>query len=152
MTRFVLALAATAACQSGAGQAPAHHALQLVDAPATGDVAAAVAHQLAAADAAHRHLVVYVGASWCEPCTYFHAAAASGALDDRLGDLQLLVFDNDRDHDALVAAGYRSAMIPLFAIPGPDGRASGRQIAGSIHGSGAADQIAPRLRALVDGG
>jgi hypothetical protein len=72
------------------------------------------------------------------------------ALDDRFGDLRIVAFDADRDDPALDAAGYRSPMLPLFALPNADGRASGKQFAGSIKGDGAVAQIAPNLRALVD--
>jgi len=94
-------------------------------------------------------LLVYVGASWCEPCRRFHEAASAGKLDAQLGGLRLLEFDYDRDEPRLRAAGYVSQLIPLFALPAPDGRASGRQIEGSIKGDGAVAQILPRLQALL---
>nr|HEX4316066.1 hypothetical protein [Kofleriaceae bacterium] len=148
-----MGLVAAAGCQAGSGggtsQAPRAR-LELVDAPATSDAAATIAALLPAAARDHKHLVVYVGATWCEPCRYFHDAAAAGQLDDQLGDLRVVTFDIDRDGAALGAAGYVSEMIPLFAIPRSDGHATGDQIAGSIKGSGAAQQITPRLRALVD--
>ncbi|MFO0647673.1 MAG: thioredoxin [Polyangiales bacterium] len=106
-------------------------------------------------DRAHaegRIALVYVGATWCEPCRYFHAAAERGELDAVLPSLALLEFDLDRDGARLAEAGYRSQMIPLFAVPSPDGRASGRQIEGSIHGPGSPAQITPRLRAILDPG
>ncbi len=144
--RWLLVLALVA-CKEDPPPAPPK--LELVDAPA-GDVAAFVAPQLAAARAAGKHLLVYVGASWCEPCNRFHAAAAQGQLDAEFGNLTLLVFDKDRDDDALTRAGYTSKLIPLFAIPRDDGTASGHQIEGSIKGAQAIAQIAPRLHALVD--
>jgi hypothetical protein len=149
--RAVLVVAAVVwtACQTGVERQRAR--IDLVEARPTTDVAGAVAAELVTATRDHKHLVVYVGASWCEPCRYFHDAAVAGALDTELGDVRLVAFDLDRDGEALRAAGYASAMIPLFAIPRSDGHASGEQIAGSIKGSGAARQIAPRLRALVDG-
>ena len=103
-------------------------------------------------DRAHaegRVALVYVGAKWCEPCRYFHAAAERGELDAVLPPLALLELDLDRDGARITEAGYRSQMIPLFAVPGPDGRASGRHIEGSIHGPGSPAQITPRLRALL---
>jgi thiol-disulfide isomerase/thioredoxin len=148
-TRAILFVIGAACCQAGVQHQRSR--LELVEAPPATDVAAAVAAQVEPATRDHKHLVVYVGAAWCEPCRYFHDAAVAGQLDDELGDLRLVAFDLDRDSAALVAAGYTSAMIPLFAIPRSDGRASGAQIAGSIKGPGAAQQIAPRLRALVDG-
>ena len=118
-------------------------------APATGDVAAEVQREQARARADGRRLLVYVGATWCEPCRRFHEAATAGKLDAQFGSLRLVEFDFDRDRERLSAAGYQSAYIPLFAAPGLDGRASGRQIQGSVKGDGAVDEIAPRLQALL---
>ncbi|HET9620413.1 MAG TPA: thioredoxin family protein [Kofleriaceae bacterium] len=149
MRWLLTATLALAACQSGAAPSARPAALELVEAPAVKDVAAYVAPLASQAAADHKKLVVYVGASWCEPCRYFHKAAAAHELDDAFGDLRLVVFDADRDQAALEAAGYRYPMIPLFALPSPDGRASGQQFGGSIKGDGAVAQIAPNLRALV---
>ena len=93
--------------------------------------------------------LVYVGATWCEPCQYFHRAAEQGQLDPSLPRLALLEFDRDRDGARLDAAGYSSRMIPLFVVPGEDGRATSRHIEGSIHGPGSPAEITPRLRALL---
>lgn len=123
--------------------------LELVEAPQAADIAPLVVDQLASAARDHKQLLVYVGASWCEPCVRFHKAAESGQLDAEFGKLRLFVFDLDRDGDALEKANYKSELIPLFALPNPDGKASGKQIEGSIKGDGAVAQIAPRLRELV---
>lgn len=114
-----------------------------------GDVALQVRAFAAAARAEDRTPLVYVGATWCEPCRYFHAAAQRGDLDRELPRLALLEFDLDRDAERLRAAGYASEMIPLFAIPTEEGRGTGRQVEGSIHGPGSPMQLAPRLRALL---
>lgn len=125
-------------------------AIELRAAPPGEDAAALVRRELERARADGGDLVVYVGATWCEPCQRFHAAAAAGELDATFPGLRLVEFDLDRDEARLRAAGYASKMIPLFAVPGPDGRASGLQIEGSIKGDGAVAQIAPRLRALLE--
>jgi hypothetical protein len=96
-----------------------------------------------------RDLIVYVGASWCEPCTRFHKAAEAGELDKELPSLRLLEFNLDRDRERLDQAGYGSKMIPLFAVPGGDGRASPLRIEGSVKGEQAVDEIVPRLQALL---
>jgi thiol-disulfide isomerase/thioredoxin len=124
--------------------------LELVAAAATGEVAPLVSAELARAKHDGKKLLVYVGASWCEPCRRFHEAAQAGKLDRAFPTLRALEFDHDRDHDRLAAAGYTSRLIPLFALPGADGRASGRQIEGSIKGDAAVEQIAPRLRTLLE--
>ena len=98
-----------------------------------------------------KQLVVYVGASWCEPCRRFHDAAVAGQLDTVFPGVRMLAFDADRDAQALAHAGYTSNLIPLFALPNPDGTASDRRIEGSIKGEGAVGQIVPRLQQMLDG-
>ena len=145
MRAAVLAFA-LAACQTSA--APGAK-LELVDAPPEGPVAPIVRAELARARAANKTLMVYVGATWCEPCERFHHAAEAGTLDARFGALRLLVFDYDRDDTRLARAGYASEMIPLFVLPREDGRSSGRQIEGSVKGDAAIEDIAGRLRTLM---
>src|SRR5580692_3512413 len=109
MARLVMfaAVVVAASCQAGGGSSSMPPPrLEMIEAPATTDVAAAVAAQVASATGGHKRVVVYVGATWCEPCRYFHDAAAAGQLDDQLGDLRVVAFDMDRDRDALGAAGY----------------------------------------------
>lgn len=110
-----------------------------------GDVAASVMREAASAGT----LVVYVGAGWCEPCRAFHEAVQGGRFDGELAGVRFLEYDLDRDRERLAAAGYASRLIPLFALPGPDGRASGRQIEGGIKGPGAAEHVLRRLVPLV---
>jgi thiol-disulfide isomerase/thioredoxin len=113
------------------------------------DVAETVRREVVRAKADKRDVIVYVGATWCEPCQYFHNAAAAGELDGAFPGLRLVEFDLDRDREALARAGYASKMIPLFALPREDGSGSGEQIEGSIKGPGAVAQITPRLKELL---
>jgi thiol-disulfide isomerase/thioredoxin len=94
-------------------------------------------------------LVVYVGATWCEPCRYFHDAAAAGALDETFPGVTILEFDYDADIQRLEPAGYGSNTIPLFVIPRADGTASERRFQGSIKGPAAVQNIVPRLKRLL---
>jgi hypothetical protein len=128
---------------------PGPNRVEWVHAPPAGEVAQIVAAEQARAQGDRRQLLVYVGATWCEPCQRFHQAADAGKLDGAFGRLRLLEFDSDRDGERLTRAGYVSQMIPLFAAPGPGGRASGRQISGSIKGDGAVTEIVPRLASLL---
>jgi hypothetical protein len=124
--------------------------VELVPAPPDGVVQDIVQRELVRAKGDGHRVLVYVGASWCEPCQRFHEAAKAGQVDALFPGLRLVEFDLDRDRDRLQTAGYASRMIPLFALPRLDGTASGEQIEGSIKGPGAIDQIAPRLKALLD--
>jgi thiol-disulfide isomerase/thioredoxin len=116
------------------------------------DATQTIQASMAAEKAAGRKLIVYVGATWCEPCQHFHHAVEQGQLDAAFPQLSILAFDMDRDAQALMAAGYHSKLIPLFALPGDDGMASGKQIEGSVKGDNAVSEITPRLRKLLGGG
>jgi thiol-disulfide isomerase/thioredoxin len=133
VTRSVAVLAvalAAAACSSHARVA----GVEIIEAPpGVTDVAAFVRNTAARVAAADRRLVVYVGATWCEPCQQIHAAALAHQLDAELPDLTLLAFDQDRDGAALQQAGYDSPLIPLFALPLADGRAGDRREFGGVH-------------------
>ena len=120
---------------------------RLVPAPRGGRVAEVVEAERAGAEGTR--LVVYVGASWCEPCVAFHDALVAGRLDADLPNVRFLEFDLDRDKARLEADGYTSRYVPLFALPGPDGRASGRQIQGGVKGPNAAASIVERLQPLL---
>jgi hypothetical protein len=104
---------------------------------------------VAAARKDGRRLVVYEGATWCEPCRNFHEAVASGKLDSTFPDVNLLEFDADKDRDRLVAAGYGSQYIPLFALPGKDGRAAGPKAQGGIKGDGVVPYLTKKLQDLL---
>ena len=144
-----LLLVGLIACERGTPPAAQH--IEMIDAPAAADVAPLIANEIARATRDNRQLLVYVGASWCEPCRHFHDAAAAGKLDAEFGALRLFVFDEDRDEPALSRANYKHQLIPLFALPNADGTGSGKQIEGSIKGADAVAQISPRLRALLAG-
>ena len=113
------------------------------------DAARVVREEREKAKSDGRDLVVYVGATWCEPCQVFHKAAQRGELDGEFPDLTLLEFDLDQDRDRLTAAGYVGQYIPLFAMPDATGRASDKKFEGSVKGNGAVANIAPRLRKIL---
>ncbi len=104
------------------------------------------------AEASGMRVLVYVGATWCEPCQRFHKALESGQLDEALAGTKFVEFDADKDRSELRAAGYASKFIPLFSVPDQTGHASGRAIEGSIKGDSAVrENLVPRLLALLDG-
>jgi thiol-disulfide isomerase/thioredoxin len=151
MRSFALVILVACSSSSPPPPPPSASKLELVDAPASDDIAPVIAKEYARAAHDGKRLVVYVGASWCEPCRYFHEAAAAGKLDAKFGSLRLLEFDNDRDGAALLRAGYNSKLIPLFVLPNADGTSSNKQIEGSVKGADAVQQISPRLDALLAG-
>jgi thiol-disulfide isomerase/thioredoxin len=129
--------------------ASAHASKVTILKPGGGDAASVIREELARTKASGRDLVVYVGATWCEPCQRFHHAAERGELDADFPTLTLLEFDLDVDGERLARAGYTSELVPLFVVPENDGRASARRFEGSIKGDRAVANIAPRLRALI---
>jgi thiol-disulfide isomerase/thioredoxin len=123
--------------------------VRIVKAGAGDDATVVVRNERERAAADGRDLVVYVGAKWCEPCQRFHEAAQRGELDGDFPSLTLLEFDVDVDRERLVTAGYHSELIPLFVMPGSDGRATPRRFEGSVKGDHAVGSIAPRLRQIL---
>ncbi len=118
--------------------------------PAGAPLQSFVQAELQRARAEGRRVLVYVGATWCEPCRRFHEAVQSGELNLELSGLRFLEFDRDRDGADLDAAGYASRMIPLFVLPNADGTGSPLRIEGSIKGPEAVRKnLMPRLREML---
>lgn len=139
-------LPACAAESPAPGQVQAKHA-QPVLVHGGEPVAAFVAAQQR--DTSSR-VLVYVGASWCEPCRYFHDALLAGELDGLLAGTRVIEYDRDQSEEQLAAAGYRSRMIPLFVLPRADGSASEHAMEGSVKGPAAVQQnLVPRLKRLL---
>lgn len=107
----------------------------------------ASAQRLAAKEG--RRIVVYVGATWCEPCKYFLESVKAGSLPDNFADLRFLKFDNDADKQRLEASGYGGRMIPRFVIPAADGTGTPKRFEGSTKGPQAMDNIVPRLQSIL---
>ncbi len=158
----VLALGALSACNRASSESFAaatttidaggsfHPGVVFVPARPEGEVAPLVVEALRQAARDRRTLMVYVGATWCEPCQRFHEAAKHGELDAEFPALTLLEFDLDRDRDRLLQAGYTAKYIPLFVLPQTTGVASDQMLSGGIKGEGAVGFIAPRLKALLE--
>lgn len=124
--------------------------IEWIKPPSGEDAAAVVKRELERAHADKKRLLVYVGATWCEPCKRFHDAAENGQLDGVFPNLRLLEFNLDVDGDRLARAGYASKMIPLFAVPSENGTSSGKQIEGSVKGEAAVMNLRTRLQPLLD--
>lgn len=104
------------------------------------------------AEVSGARVLVYVGATWCQPCKRFHEALETGELDQPLAGTHFLEFDADDDRAELRAAGYASKYIPLFSVPDSSGHATTLSIEGSIKADQAVrENLVPRLLALLDG-
>jgi thiol-disulfide isomerase/thioredoxin len=135
----------------GAARAPAKRTgPRLLRAPeSTTNVAAFVKSEISRAKP-NEKVLVYIGAPWCEPCVHFHEALEEGRLDSTFPNVTVLEFDADKDRAALEKDGYSWQMLPFFVVPGPDGRASRRSLAGSIKGAEAVEaNLVPRLQQLL---
>jgi hypothetical protein len=122
--------------------------IELVAAP-PGDVAALVRAGRVQAKAHGRTMLVYIGATWCEPCQRFHHAAEEGKLDDTFPTLSLLTFDADNDQQRLRASLFAPGYLPYFGVPDEAGKGTSVALSGSIKGEGAVDNITPRLLELI---
>src|SRR5258708_3032885 len=74
------------ASASTSGSLPKQH-VEWVQIPIGMDGAAFVKNELARAAGDKKKLIVYVGATWCQPCQHFHKAAEAGELDSTFPDL-----------------------------------------------------------------
>jgi len=137
----------TATATSRAGSTSAH--VEWVHVPVGMDPTSFVKSELDRAKQDKKRLLVYVGATWCEPCQRFHKAAEAGELDTVFPDLRFVDLDNDADASIITELGCGSKMIPLFAIPDASGHCTERRVEGGIKGDGAVGYISPRLRAMV---
>lgn len=96
-----------------------------------------------------RRLVVYVGATWCQPCEHFLSAVQAGDLPAHFGDLRFLKFDHDHDETRLNESGYGGELIPRFVVPAADGAATANRFEGSTKGPEAMTNIVPRLEGIL---
>ena len=112
-------------------------------------MAAYIRTQLEAAKSAKQQLIVYVGATWCEPCRRFHDAFDAGLLNADFPTIRFVEFDADIHEQVILKAGYASKYIPLFSIPNAEGLPQGKHIMGAIKGKGAVPYITPKLKALL---
>jgi thiol-disulfide isomerase/thioredoxin len=118
-------------------------------APADEPVATIMLREADRAAGEGRKVLLYVGASWCEPCQLFHEAVAAGKLDAELGGLRFVAFDLDHDRRRLAMAGCSSDMIPLFARPTAEGRCDATaRVAGAMKGDGAVPYLVGKIREL----
>lgn len=133
--------------QAGASRIKPHF-VQVPDGTTSGKEL--VKAELAKAEADGVKLVLYVGATWCEPCTRFHDKVIEGGLDAELAGVRFLEFDLDA-HEALLAeARCASKLVPLFARAEPDGTCSRtKRTEGAVKGEGAVGVILPRLSAIL---
>lgn len=116
-----------AAAPAAADAATRENGVRVVIASPETDAVSLVRTERLKARAEGRVLVVYAGATWCEPCKRFKEEVHTGRLDDKLPRMTLLAFDADQDTDRLAAAGYRFSFIPFVALPGADGHPTDTQ-------------------------
>lgn len=117
--------------------------------PGPGPVQEQVSSAQRLAVAEGRRIVVYVGATWCEPCKYFLESIEANTLPGSFADLRFLKFDHDADEERLNDSGYGGQMIPRFVVPGADGAATDKRFEGSTKGPQAMDNIVPRLERIL---
>jgi hypothetical protein len=139
------------ACQHPHRRPPRRPGPELVEA-GSGPADQVVRGALIDAERDGRQLLVYVSATWCEPCERFQKAVRAGELDVYFPKLRMLKFDHDRDLARLEQAGYAGNLIPRFVIPGPDGRGTTQRIEGGTKAEDTVStSIGPRLQRLLGG-
>lgn len=130
---------------------PAGAKLRVIEAPVDEGALSTIRTARLQSKATGRVLVVFVSATWCDPCKQLKAEIQAGRLDARLSKIDLFAFDADRDGDRLRAAGYSFAYVPFVALPGADGGPADSQQA-TGHGGGAWRELLGKLDAWQRGG
>jgi thiol-disulfide isomerase/thioredoxin len=123
--------------------------IEWVEIGRVGNIADMVKDELARAQADKKDLLVYVGATWCEPCKHFYDASKKGELGTELANVRLLKFDFDRHGTSLAKAGYDAPYIPLFVRPEDDGRGGSQRSMGSVKGPQAIDYLKGKVLELL---
>jgi hypothetical protein len=137
-------------CQHPRGHNTSPPGAELVEA-GPGPVDEVVRGALTNAQRDGKRLLVYISATWCEPCERFQKALRAGELDAAFPRLRMLKFDHDRDLGRLQAAGYAGNLIPRFVIPGPDGRGTDHRMEGGTKAEDTVStSIGPRLQRLLN--
>jgi hypothetical protein len=134
---------------AAAPQGPNPPKVEWVRIPSAAEPAPFIVSEMARAEADHKRLLVYVGATWCQPCQRFHKAAEAGELDSVFPELRLVELDNDADASVIQELNCGSRLIPMFSAPDSSGHCTSKRIEGGIKGDGAVGFIAPRLRDLL---
>jgi thiol-disulfide isomerase/thioredoxin len=147
----VLVLFLLAACATPSPPPPAARGLDIVAAPAEGDVVTLVTQARSRAERQGKRLLVYVGATWCKPCRELHDAVVGGQFADWQPAATLLEFDLDKDKARLAAAGYQGDFVPLLAVPAADGRAGPHLSSGVQKDGDYLTQLRERLGQLLAG-
>jgi thiol-disulfide isomerase/thioredoxin len=117
----------TSTASGSAGPVKAGDKIRVIPAAQDSDALSLIRTERLRAKAEGRVLVVYVSATWCDPCKKLKEEIEAGRLDDRYGKTTLLAFDADKDIDRLGSAGYTFKFVPYVALPGPDGRPADTQ-------------------------
>lgn len=123
--------------------------VEVVDATPEVPAHIVIKNALRRANEAGQDLLVYVGASWCDPCVRFKKAVKAGVFNKGLPGVRFLAFDADADGERLKKIGYRWTYVPLFVRPAKSGWSSGVQIAGVPNKAGGAADLLPRLQKLL---
>jgi thiol-disulfide isomerase/thioredoxin len=140
----------TASHKGPSGRSSVEHKPRFVSIPKdTSNVWGFVKTLASTSKQAGRKTIVYVGARWCKPCKHFVNTVNSGKLDPLLRNITFLKFDYDDDHDALKEGGYLDKFVPIFVVPGPEGRASKNRFSGTASGTKSLDSIVTRLKDLL---
>jgi thiol-disulfide isomerase/thioredoxin len=134
----------TTSSTSSTAAAKAGDKIRVLPAAQDSDALSLIRTERLRAKADGRVLVVYVSATWCDPCKKMKEEIEAGHLDERLGKTTLLAFDADKDIDRLGSAGYTFKFVPFVALPGADGRPADTQEA-TGHGASAWKELLGKL-------
>jgi hypothetical protein len=91
--------------------------------------------------------IVYVGATWCDPCLALKKHRDDPKMVDAFEGTFVIEIDADDWNAASFGAlGYKTSVIPIFIAVDAEGKATGRTIDGGAWGDNIPQNMAPPLK------
>lgn len=116
------------------------------DLPDGSDVSAGLRGAVGEAERAGLKPVLYLGATWCQPCVAYERALFHPEMVAAHANVLLVKADFDRHGSALEAAGFVASGVPFWCHLDREGGNSGRCITGAAWGEDTPENMAPVLR------
>ncbi len=116
----------------------------------SGGLAAAIAREIAKKPSATAKPIVYLGASWCDPCAAIKRFKTDPRMLDAFQGTYVIELDvDDWKSEGLGALGYKTGTVPVFYAVDAAGKASGPTINGGAWGDNIPETMAPPLKKFV---
>ena len=103
--------------------------------------------RVADAEKAKLKPVVYVGATWCEPCLAIKKHRDDPRMKEAFTGVAIIEVDMDQwKSEQFAELNMKPSAIPVFYAVGSDGKATGKEIDGGAWGDNIPENMAPPLK------